>query len=168
MIAPARSTWRCCGQPVVSVVAHTCNGKRAASPPSATGRVKRDGSQHEEALFRQLVDAGYFDIDSMASWSREVEPGDVDRMFLAPYPWGAQLRPRRGFLADFGFPASRLLVEVDGISHKIGHRQRGDVLKRQLADAAGYKVLAVLPEQVHDNSAIQLIRASLDAARGAT
>ena len=50
--------------------------------------------------------------------------------------------------------------------HSIKGKRHGDVKRRQLAEADGWRVLSVLPEQVQDGTAIDLIRKALAQAGG--
>lgn len=129
----------------------------AAAVASGTRRQKRDGSHAEEALYAALDAAGYLDFRYAVNGSHR-----VTAIYQRGYPWGLYLKPRRRFQADAAFPSADLLIEVEGVAHKIGHQQKHDVLRRQLAEAAGWRVLSVLPEQVRDGSAVELIARALN------
>ena len=131
-------------------------GMKGLTPGVKDSAPKRDGSHTEEALYAALDKAGYIDLGYVGGGYI-----DIGTYYQRGFPWGLYINPRRRFQADAAFPAARLLIEVDGIAHKIGSRQKGDVLKSQLAQAAGWRVLHLLPEQVHDGAAIELVRAAL-------
>jgi very-short-patch-repair endonuclease len=104
-------------------------------------KVRRDGSHAEDALYAALDAAGYLDFRYAMNGSHR-----VTAIYQRGYPWGLYLKPRRRFQADAAFPSADLLIEVEGVAHKIGHQQKHDVVRRQLAEAAGWRVLSVLPE----------------------
>jgi hypothetical protein len=138
---------------------------RAKAPESRPS--PRPGEQYEAALYAALVRDWFYDMG---------EPQALDHVqhnpsacFLRQYPWGAYLSPPRRFSSDIGFPFSRLLVEIDGGAHAAGKaKQRSDTERRGLAGAAGWRVVALTPEQVHDGTAIELVRAALAAGRATT
>lgn len=155
-----------CGAATHKAYVHKCPEARGALPPRvgppesrASKGGKRDGSHAEEALYAALAWVWW----EAAPGGYPSEPRLVSTMWVRQYPWGAYLSPPRRFSADAGFPFARLLVEVEGQAHSIKGRRTGDVLKSQLADAAGWKVLRVLPEQVRDGTAVALIAAALSA-----
>ena len=163
MIAPVYATCQTCRQRFAYShgMSHTC-AKRAAPSKAGAGKVarpQRDGSHAEEALYAALDAAGYLDFRYAMNGSHR-----VTAIYQRGYPWGLYLKPRRRFQADAAFPSADLLIEVEGVAHKIGHQQKHDVLRRQLAEAAGWRVLSVLPEQVRDGSAIALIARALHPA----
>lgn len=164
MIAPVYATCQTCRQrfPYTQGMSHVCAKPRAVAPVAAV-KGKRDGSHAEEALYAALrLIPGATDMGPVGdSWPHYTE---TRLAFVRGYPWGLYLTPRRRFQADAAFPSMRLLIEVDGIAHKIGSRQKGDVLKSQLADAAGWKVLRILPEQVHNGEAVALVAKALNHA----
>ncbi len=136
-----------------------------AMRPASKGKPKCDGSHAEEALYAALDKEGYLDLVWM---EQNAEAGswlyaDLWRVYERGFPWGLYLTPRRRFQSDAAFPSKKLLIEVDGQSHSIKARRHGDVRKTQLAEAAGWRVLRLLPEQVHNGEAVQLIAAALAA-----
>ena len=76
--------------------------------------------------------------------------------------WGQALTPERRFRADFLLPAHLLMVEVEGGAHGVQRQRKHDVLRDQLAQQAGYRILRVLPEQCADRSALAIVRAALE------
>jgi hypothetical protein len=128
----------------------------AAPGPSARPPARRyDGTATEDALYRGLVAAG---LEDLRDWTG----GEA---FVPQYAWGWYLTPKRKFQADFAFPAAALLVEIEGQPHAIKGRRKDDVVRRQLAEAAGWRVLSVLPEQVKNGSAVDLVRQAIAARR---
>lgn len=155
------------GEGGLSSAGWTCpkcaDGQSAPAPrPAASGgKAKRDGSHAEDALYAALDADGFLDFRYAVDGSHR-----VTAIYQRGYPWGLYLKPRRRFQADAAFPSADLLIEVEGVAHKIGHQQKHDVLRRQLAESAGWRVLSVLPEQVHNGEAVELIRRALQAAKG--
>lgn len=132
-------------------------GERPA--PSTPSR-PRAGEASEAALYAALEDAGYIDLIGR---ERILLTGEDDALvFVRQLPWGAYLSPPRRFCADAGFPEARLLVEVEGDAHAVKRQRKGDVLRRQLAESAGWRVLSVLPEQVKTGEAVALVREALE------
>lgn len=156
-----------CGAAWQKSFEHKCPESKGARPSSkptppdhpglAKVREKRDGSHAEEALYAALDAAGYLDFRYAVNGSHR-----VTALYQRGYPWGLYLKPRRRFQADAAFPSADLLIEVEGVAHKIGHQQKHDVLRRQLAEAAGWRVLSVLPEQVKSGEAVELIARALN------
>jgi very-short-patch-repair endonuclease len=70
-------------------------------------------------------------------------------------------------LADFAFPVAKVIVEVDG---RLGHTQlldrEGDLLRDQLAGAAGWRVLRITYRQLtqHADRTLDLVRSAVRAA----
>jgi hypothetical protein len=137
-----------------------------AQPAPVATKVKRDGSHAQLALYAALVARGYIDFGATTlTIGSSVDP---HLLFVREFSWGSHLTPARRFQADVAFPAMRLLVEIEGIAHKIGSRQKGDVLKSQLATEAGFTLLRVLPIQVHSGEAVALIARALTPAASGT
>ena len=124
------------------------------------------GKQHEDALAVQLAEAGW-PVMTYGAWLRTaLMIGWTDRDCVREWPWGWLLEPQRRFRADFAFPLRRLLVEVEGGCHGIQKQRKADILRAQLAASVGYTILRVLPEQVHDKSALALVRGAVEASCG--
>jgi len=163
VIAPVYATCQTCGQrfPYTHGMGHTCQKRTKPAPVAqerpGKARVRRDGSHAEDALYAALDAAGYLDFRYAMNGSHR-----VTAIYQRGYPWGLYLKPRRRFQADAAFPSADLLIEVEGVAHKIGHQQKHDVVRRQLAEAAGWRVLSVLPEQVHSGEAVALIAKALN------
>jgi hypothetical protein len=127
---------------------------------------RRPGEAAEAALYAALVRDWFYDMGEPQALDHvQHNPGAC---FLRQYPWGAYLSPPRRFCADAGFPFSGLLVEIEGHAHSVKKQRSHDVRRRQLAEAGGWRVLSVLPEQVHNGEAIELVRAALAAGRATT
>lgn len=133
-------------------------GARPVAAPASAPR-RGDGSRHEEVLYAAL---------NREWW--EAKPGGfpssprfMEAIWLRQYPWGAFLSPPRRFQADAAFPMQLVLVEIEGTAHKIGHQRAHDVKRRRLAEEAGWRVVSVLPDEVHDGTALAAIRRALDA-----
>jgi len=121
----------------------------------------RPGQDAEDGLARQLKIAGFTDFGT-------IDPATspyASLMFVRGFAFGLYLDPRRGFAADFAFPAHRLLVEVDGGAHYATKRQgQHDTERRGLAASIGWTILPVTPEQVRDGSAVELVRKAIESA----
>ena len=129
----------------------------SSTPPAPKG--PRPGERHERALSEALTAAG-FRVYNFLGWMRETFAGGPD-VWVEQFPWGMSLDPQRRFRSDFACPTEWTLLEIEGDAHAVKKQRKGDVLRRQLAEGAGFRVLSVLPEQVADGSAIALVRASL-------
>lgn len=127
-------------------------------PPPATpaqeARRKPDGSAAERALWALLERLGCADVGIPGS-----RPFGA-AWWIRQYPWGAYLTPSRKFQADAGFPMLGILVEVEGKAHDL--KRKGDVVRRQLAEAAGWRVVAILPEQIRNGEAERILRTRID------
>ena len=128
------------------------------APTSAVAPTKRPtGERHESALYAFLPGV-------------ELAPGAVpigiDLLWLRQYPWGAFLNPPRRFQADAAYPSERVLLEIEGGAHAVKAQRVHDVKRRQLAESAGWRVLSLLPEQVHDGSGLALALAALASPKG--
>ena len=71
----------------------------------------------------------------------------------------------RNFRADLAYPARHLLIEIDGGAHAIRARQEQTVLRGQVAQSLGYRIITVLPGQVRNGEALKLVE---DALKGST
>lgn len=157
--------WACpkCKEPS-SVTSGASGTPRPASADagSSGGSKHRPGQATEDALAALLTELGCH-VAGLGEYLWRVEKGDVgDLGIVAQYPWGLTVTPQRRFRADFAQPSRRTLLEVDGGAHRATEkRRRHDVVRRQLAEAAGYRVLAVLPEQVKDRTALALLKKAL-------
>lgn len=137
---------------------------RSRETPTAekvTSPKPRPGQDAEDGLARQLKIAGFTDFGT-------IDPATspyASLMFVRGFAFGLYLVPRRGFAADFAFPAHRLLVEVDGGAHYATKRQgQHDTERRGLAASIGWTILPVTPEAVRDGSAVELVKQAIDAA----
>lgn len=190
MSARLRPEYSCCHAPVVGGVdpQHKCNFKgrgggksadtaEASKERSATGRVqgrvdapraahpapsKPAGRAAEDALAEQLALSG-FNVLTWGEWLMWALHGMAceSSAVVREARWGQALVPERRFRSDFLIPSARLLVEIDGrIHHVVAKQGRVDVLRAQLAQQAGYRILRVLPEQCADRSALAIVRAA--------
>lgn len=137
-----------------------------AGPRPSRSSKPRAGKAAEDALAALLARHGYV-VQTYGEWLRtSVMTGAWSLDVVREFPWGLTLGPERRFRSDFAHPATRTLIEVDGRVHHVVARQgRGDILRAQLAEAAGYRVVRVLPEQVKDGSALEVIRRAVEGAR---
>ena len=66
-------------------------------------------------------------------------------------PGGISFRkqhPISGYRADFYCAAAKLVIEVDGIAHDLGHRPAWDEARTQALEAKGFLVIRVLATDV--------------------
>lgn len=143
--ATRRECPRCVGAAVASVA------------PVVNAPKRRPGQDAEDGLARQLVIAGYVDLPAADARTSN------DKVFVRQFAWGLYLSEPRRFASDFAFPSHRILVEIDGDAHAVKARRRGTVVRTQLAESAGWRVVTVLPEQVRDGTAIEVVHAALAA-----
>ena len=144
-------------------------GGLVVTPPAAKPHA---GERHEAAMIAAI--GAHYPVLTFAAWLRQCElglyvrdmPGILNTACVIQYPWGMSLVEPRKFKADAAFPRERLLCEVEGIAHKIGDKRERDIKRRQLAEAAGWRVLSVLPSQVQDGTAVELVRAALSRDGG--
>lgn len=132
-----------------------------ASKPVAKDRA---GQQHEDAFASQLRDAGYVVMD-FGTWIDRAcdETLDTSVTVVSQFEWGKVLAPPRKFKSDFAHPYSRSLIEVNGKAHDM--RRDYDTIRRQLGESARFRFVDVLPRQVHNGTAIELVKASLSPSR---
>lgn len=159
-MSPARC--HACRKPLslTTLAAHKgcaeARGGKKVAPATARPR----GQRHEAALYAALGRHWW----EAAPGGYPSEHGFVANLWIRQYPWGAYMSPPRGFSADAGFPMARVLVEVDGGAHAAGKaKQRSDTERRGLAGAAGWRVVAVTPAQVHNSEAVRLVRAAVES-----
>ena len=67
----------------------------------------------------------------------------------------------RKFRADLCWPDRRLILEIDGGAHCVRIRQKQTILRAQIAQELGYKVITVLPSQVRNGEALRLLEREL-------
>jgi len=178
MIARATATFACCGAPATPdrLSGHKCNDSnhrdhRSASDTGSHDPVQvrsrrtvpatsRAGKAAEDALADVL--SGPYVVLPFAAWIRapHVRPDVIVREF----EWGIGLVPRRRFRCDFLHLTSATMVEIEGGAHGVQRQRKHDVLRDQLAQQAGYRIVRVLPEQVRDGSALALVRQKLGGA----
>lgn len=72
----------------------------------------------------------------------------------------------QNYLADFGFPGKKLLVEIDGDFHKQMETQKRDVLKKQYTEGHGYTTLNFSTREIEKNllNVVEAIRSALDTS----
>lgn len=131
----------------------------AAPPPGPKPNV---GDAAEDELDAQLANLGYRNA-GVAFLVPELM--DFGALYIPQFAWGWFLKPKRKFHSDFAFPAAGVLVEIEGQVHAIKGRRKDDVRRRQAAEAAGWRVVSVLPEQVRDGTALEIVRDALAAGR---
>lgn len=181
MIATTRARFGCCGSPATpeALKDHKCKnlerggnsaGKSAAraaarrqvevagSNPARPALLSRPGRAAEDALAAQLGAITY------GAWLRlAMTMGWMREDCVREWPWGLLLEPPRRFRADIAYPCKGVLVEVEGLAHSLKRQQRIDVLRDQLAQQAGYRIVRVLPEQVASGDALAVVRAAVNA-----
>lgn len=129
--------------------------------PRVAKPTRRAGQEAEDALCRLLNDAGLFDIET-------APPTCVaSNLYVREYGWGAHLVPPRGWRFDAAVPARRLAFEVEGQVHSIKGKRTGDVLRDQAAQRAGWRVVRLLPSQVRDDTAAEVVRGAVNTGAGA-
>lgn len=70
---------------------------------------------------------------------------------LGGFKWKRQV-PRAGYVVDFYCNAARLVVEIDGAFHaNIAGRAQADILRTQVLEAQGLKVIRFTNHEVVDN-----------------
>lgn len=111
--------------------------KAGVTIPKPEKKAARGRSGLEISLERQMLDAGL--------------KFETEYRFL----------PDRKFRADFAFVEQKLLVEVDGMVHRIKARFKADIEKKALALLAGWRVLSVGGDQVRDGEALKWIKEAL-------
>lgn len=142
-----------------------CKEAPAVKPAAPKVEKPRAGAATEDALADSLRAEGY-EVVPFADWFGLVEVAATRGVALRPetvvkeYGWGIHVG--RGFRSDFAVPLRMLLVEVEGIVHSVQKQRRNDVRRRQLAEAFGYRVLSVLPEQVKSGEALQLVKEAMN------
>jgi hypothetical protein len=78
---------------------------------------------------------------------------------LLEYPFAKHLGRR--YKADLAYPSLGLLVEVDGMVHRVKARFVADLERDQIIFQLGLRKLRVSPAQVRDGRALELVRAAL-------
>jgi very-short-patch-repair endonuclease len=156
----------CANQPGTVRASNHRNDEGGGHGDSLSVARVRPGEAAEAALYAALTEAGFVDFVAREGVLLHNEPDE--HVFVRQLPFGAYLEPPRRFCADVGFPVARLLVEIEGHAHSVKKQRSHDVRRRQLAEAGGWRVLSVLPEQVMDGTAIELVRAALAAGRATT
>lgn len=71
------------------------------------------------------------------------------------------LKIGRKFRADLAYPDKMLLIEIDGGCHAVKQRWHDGILRGQIAQQLGYRVIVVLPEQVKSGEALRIIEREL-------
>jgi len=68
--------------------------------------------------------------------------------------------PLYGYVADFLFPAQKLIVEVNGPCHNTPERQKHDRIRAKVLTSHGYKILNIAAREVYapDRLAFQIAR----------
>lgn len=176
----ARATFGCCGAPATpdALAQHKCNinhrdhrsASDAGSHDPAQVRSRRTVPATTKPAWRAAEDkmaealraAGFL----LAGWREWLLASEADSpvqsVVIREYRWGQTLDPERRYRSDFAFPRYRLLLEVDGrVHHVVAKQGRVDVLRAQLAEQAGYRILRLLPEQVATGEALALVRGAL-------
>ena len=133
---------------------------RLPKPARPAPSKPRAGKATEDALADVL--SGPYVVLPFAAWIRapHVQPDLIVREF----EWGIGLVPRRRFRCDFLHLTSATMVEIEGGAHGVQRQRKSDILRAQLAEAAGYRIVRVLPEQVNNGEALALVRRALGGA----
>lgn len=136
-------------------------GATAEASPAHPARSKpRAGKAAEDALAAALVSAGHEVID-FRTWLWRALDGTRFPGFVREFVVGSLLAEPRRFRADLFHPATRTCIEIEGGAHGIQKQRRGDILRAQLIEAAGLRILRVLPEQVTNGDALALVRGAV-------
>lgn len=75
------------------------------------------------------------------------------------YPFAKHLGRR--YRADLAYPSLQLLIEVDGMVHRIKARFAADLERDQVIFQLGLRKLRVSPKQVRDGRALELVKQAL-------
>lgn len=121
----------------------------------------RAGKAAEDALANLM--AGPYIVVPFKAWILAPQTGP--EVIVREYEWGIGLEPRRRFRCDFLHLTSATMVEIEGGAHGVQRQRKHDVLRDQLAQQAGYRILRVLPEQVADGSALALVRQAVGGTK---
>lgn len=140
-------------------VAQTAGSERGATRLHSAPSKPRAGKAAEDALADQLARSGFI-VLTWGEWLMWAMHGLAldPTVAVREARWGQALVPERRFRSDFMLPASRLFVEIEGGAHGVQRQRKSDILRAQIAEQAGYRILRVLPEQVADGSALALVR----------
>lgn len=159
MVAPAPSrpgsTWRCCGQPIASVRAHTCSARRAVHGLDA----RTSPAAHLPAPWDALY---------AAATSRLVRRL-LGRLAFAGVPAPVLehvLIPGRRFRADLAWPDRLVYVECDGATfvpgrHGSGSGIKSDCEKFSLAAGLGWRLVRVEEMWLRTERPVEWVRAAL-------
>lgn len=135
--------------------ARDAGANESASTSGHPARSKpRAGKAAEDALAALL--AGPYIVVPFKAWILVPQTGP--EVIVREYEWGIGLEPRRRFRCDFLHLASGVMAEIEGGAHGVQRQRKHDVLRDQLAQQAGYRIVRVLPEQVHNGEALALVR----------
>lgn len=67
----------------------------------------------------------------------------------------------RQYRADLAWENRKLLVEVDGGCHAVRKRWHDGILRGQIAQQLGYRIVTVMPEQVKSGEALRIVEREL-------
>jgi very-short-patch-repair endonuclease len=109
-------------------------GGRKAKPKAAKVKLPKPRSEIEALMSQQIRASG----------------------LPAPVEWPDYFKPipDRKFTADFYFRESNMIVEIDGMAHRVKQRFVDGFERRALLTLAGYRTLHVCGQNVRDGSAL--------------
>lgn len=146
------------GDDAAGRTAHAAQALRYPAPSKP-----RAGKAAEDALAAALVSAGHEVID-FRTWLWRALDGTRFPGFVREFVVGSLLAEPRRFRADLFHPASRACIEMEGGAHGIQRQRRSDIVREQLLESAGLRVVRVLPEQVNNGEALALVRRAIGGA----
>jgi len=177
MVAPSlspRAGIRCnaCGTSLASLTA-PCRCKnvhgerdRFAPPPSMptkAGVVASKPKRPRAGLVTEALLCAVLDRCGLIDAFNAGPTTAAEVVYVREFAWGIYLPEPRLFRFDAAVPARRLAFEADGGAHYATKRQgQKDTERRGLAAAHGWRVVAMRPDQIHDRTADELVRAALE------
>lgn len=123
---------------------------------------RKPGQAAEDSLAALLESAGWL-VQTYPEWLRAVVLGQHWRtVVVREFPVGLLCEPTRRFRCDFLCLWGALAIEIEGGVHGVQKQRKSDIKREQLIQAAGVRVLRVLPEQVKDGTALDLVKRALE------
>lgn len=139
-----------------------CGGKHAVSK-SPTGAIVAEGCGTKAPVVKR-PDAGLANESELASRMNDAGLVGWEPQFYWALAERTPTGKPRQYHSDFAFPASMLLVEVDGQVHAIKDKRARDCERASLAAALGYRMIRLNRDMVLDAGpygAVALIRRAL-------
>lgn len=129
---------------------------RVVTPMAVPNPVRGPGKQNGKKRGRPK---GTVWVDKWASeLTRQIFLSGMERPHRE-YKFALELG--RKYRADLAYPDRKLLIEVDGGAHAVRKRWHDGIIRTQIAQQLGYRVLIVMPEQVKSGEALKLIEQAL-------